>query len=154
MDIISYRDFSDLRLKNFIANAHDIQAFGDFEFMGAVWYCERIGFTEWLQLAPGSGTKSISLDFSSLPDLSIHKILSTLRLDLQKGMTIETVVALLGEPQNIEIFVKDRVTYQYVIGSQEKYYLALTIQNKEGLTYLVIMNHLDSINTLEEKISS
>lgn len=63
-------------------------------------------------------------------------------------MTKEDILTQFGEPNIIESFVDDRVTFEYIVGSNEKYYLSLTITHGNGLVYVVVMNHKDTINNI------
>ncbi len=154
MDIINYNDFNNLRLKNFVSNKQDIESFEDFEFMNGSWSGQSLGFTEWLQLDEDENTKSISLDLNNLSDKSINKVLSTIKLGVTKGMSRDSIIAIFGQPNNTENFVSDRVTFEYVIGSTEKYYLSLTVHNHSGLIYLVLMNYKNAIKTIEANTST
>lgn len=153
MELINYDNFYKLKLADFVSNKEDIQEIDDWEFMNAIWYGESIGFTEWLQLKEGPKEKSISIDLNNLADSSIDKIFSTLKLNLTKGMNKENILAQFGEPKNIESFVEDRITFEYIIGFNEKYYLSLTISDDDGLTYVVLMNHKETIQNTEENAS-
>ncbi len=154
MDIISYNNFYKLKLEDFIPNKEDIEKLEDWEFMNAIWHGESIGFTEWLQLSEETEEKSISIDLNDLSDNAINKIMTTLKLNLTKGMTKDNVIQLFGPPKNIESFVSDRLTLDYIIGSTEKYYLSLTITDDEGLIYVVLMNHSASIHDLAQKATT
>ena len=154
MDIISYDSFYKLKLADFISNKEDIETLDDWEFMNAIWHGESVGFSEWLQLSDEPKEKSVSLDLNDLSEASISKIISTLKLNIVKGMTKEDIVKIFEHPKNIEFFVSDRVTFEYIIGSTEKYYLSFTITDEEGLIYLVLMNHSHTIADLEQKAST
>ncbi len=154
MDIINYDNFYKLKLADFVSKKEDIKELDNWEFMNAIWSGESIGFSECLQLSEESKEKSISLDLNNLTDSSLDSVFSSLKLNLTKGMTKEDVLAQFGEPKNIESFVKDRVTFEYIIGSKEKYYLSLTITHNNGLTYVVLMNHKDTIRSLVENAST
>jgi hypothetical protein len=154
MDIIKYNDFNKLRLENFVSSKQDILSFKDFEFMNGTWSGQSLGFTEWLHLDGNENTTSISLDLTNLPDTSINKILSTLKLNVTKGMSEESIITTFGQPHKTENFISDRVTFEYVIGSTEKYYLSLTIHHYNGLIYVVLMNYEDAIETLEATSSN
>lgn len=151
MDIISYDNFYKLKLEDFISNKEDIEMLDNWEFMNDIWQGESVGFSEWLHLSEETKEKSISLDLNDLSEASIDKISSTLKLKITKGMTKDNVVKLFGQPKNIESYVSDRLTFEYIIGSKEKYYLSLTVTDEEGLTYFVLMNHLATIADLEQK---
>lgn len=151
MEIISYNHFYTLKLADFISNMSDIEVLEDWEFMNAIWQGESLGFSEWLQLSDAQKEKSVSLDLNDLLDTSVSKICSTLKLPVIKGMTKDEIISVFGAPKNIESFVSDRVSFEYIIGTSEKYYLSLTVTDDEGLIYLVLMNHAQTIADLEER---
>lgn len=150
MDIIKYDNFYNLKLEDFIPDKENIRILDEWEFMNAIWHGESVGFTEWVQLTGDIKEKSISLDLNDLPNTSIHKIFSALKLNVRKGMAKDDIIKLFGQPENIESYVSDRVSFEYIIGLSEKYYLSLTITDNGGLIYLVTMNHSDTIKTLEQ----
>ena len=151
MDIISYENFYNLKLADFIENKEEIETLYDWEFMNAIWHGESIGFSEWLQLSDEPKEKSISLDLCGLSEVSINKISSALKLNIVNGLTKEDIVTTFGFPKNTESYANDRVTLEYIIGSTEKYYVSFTITNEKGLIYLVVMNHSQTIINLEKK---
>jgi hypothetical protein len=66
-------------------------------------------------------------------------------------MSKEEIFKTFGHPKNAVSYTSDRTTYEYIIGSNHKYYLSLTMANEEGLDYLVFMNHPQTITDLEQK---
>ena len=149
MELINYRDFSAISLDSFVGNNVEIQNEEEFEFMNDLWAAQIIGFTEWLHLITDPRIRSISLDLSELLDEQNAQIISALGLPVKKGMSKDEVLKLFGPPDSIEKFVEDRVSYQYLLGTVEKYYLSLTIQDQEGLVFIVFTNHAESIKCLQ-----
>ena len=54
-------------------------------------------------------------------------------------MKLNKLSALLGKPVKEQRFVKDRVSYEFVVAGPPKYNLSCTVLKKGGLTYLVVM---------------
>jgi hypothetical protein len=54
-------------------------------------------------------------------------------------MTIDEVIAVLGEPASSMEFVRDRRTYEFVYGGECEYYVSCTIDQGDGLTHIVVM---------------
>lgn len=151
MEIIDYNSFYDLKLSDFVPDKTDIVALKKWEFMNAIWYGESVGFSTWLKRKGKTKERSISLDLNDLPTMSIDKIFSALKLNVRKGMTRDEAAEFLGPPKNTQSFVPGRASFEYIVGSTEKYYLSLTITDTEGLIYIVLMNHANSVKALEKK---
>lgn len=151
MNTISYDHFYKLKLGDFIPNKEEIETIEEWEFMNSIWHGECLGFSEWLYHNDEPNVRSISLDFSDLSNATINEIASSLNLEITKGMSKEEIVKTFGHPQNEVSYTSDRTTYEYIIGSAYKYYLSLTIDNEEGLDYLVLMNQPQTITDLEQK---
>jgi hypothetical protein len=56
-------------------------------------------------------------------------------------MSFEEIKKILGTPLNIESFVADRKSYEFIVGSKDDYYVSCTVVDKTGFTYFVMMNH-------------
>jgi hypothetical protein len=144
--MITYREFEKLRLESFVTNPKEIRRLKNFEFMDKLWTGQAIGFTEWLQTGRlVKSTESISVDFDGLSKEEVNNILSTLDIDIKRGMEQRQVLELFGKPNKILTFVEDRKTFEYLIGKEEKYYLSLTVHNSEGLIYFVLSNYKGAI---------
>lgn len=154
MELINYDHFYWLKLGDFIANKNDIRSLDDWEFMNDIWQGESVGFSEWIQLKNGAKEKSIAIDFTNLSKSTTDKMLLVLKLNVRKGMTKEEVIEQFGAPLKIDSYISDRVSFEFIIGGLEKYYLSLTLSETEGLIYLVLMNHSATINALMENSSS
>lgn len=152
MDIISHSDFGKLRLSEVWPENKEIQKVYDFEFMGDIWVGEKYGFTEWLQLEnEPTVTRSISIPLSEIPSHFVQKVLGLIGLDLEKGMSKEEVFSKLGRPIKVNRFVDDRESHEYILGGPDEYYLSLTVQDGKGLTYVVFMNHPESVRSLKNQ---
>ena len=149
MEIIDYKNFIRLNLDDFISDKKVVRFVTGFEFLEEFWSGHCIGFTEWLQLEGNENIKSISLDLNSLPDKSINQIIHAIGLNLKKGMTENDLVQYLGQPIKVEKYTEDRITYDYLVGVRDQYYLSVTMSNEEGLNYIVITNHGKSIDYLK-----
>lgn len=148
--MIGYNKFFKLKLTDFLDNHEEIESVSGWEFMDDIWKGETIGFTEFLQLeSDDEKTRSISLDLTDLPNSTIDKIITSLDIALQKGMTKKDVIKSFGQPQNTLNFIEDRTTLEYIIGESEKYFLSLTITNDDGLIFITMMNHDLSIQNHE-----
>jgi hypothetical protein len=147
---INYDSFYKLKLSDFFADKEGIETLENWEFMDDIWFGEAIGFSEWLVLQHNIKEKSISLDLNDFSDDMLSKIASALNLNIVKGLSKDAVMKQFGHPKNTVSFVSDRVSFEYIIGSIEKYYLSLTITDDEGLIYVVLTNHTQTITKLEQ----
>jgi hypothetical protein len=138
--MITHRELAPLRLKDFLPQTDRIEAVDGWEFMDKVWLGEVYGFTEWLRLREDPEVlRSVSLDLADLDQEVADHILSTLQLPLEYGMEWEEVNGVLGAPAGQVQSVPNRVTYEYLAGNREKYYISATIDRLDGLVYLVVI---------------
>jgi hypothetical protein len=138
--MITHHELAPLRLKDFLPKSGRIEAVDGWEFMDKVWLGEVHGFTEWLRLREDPEVlRSVSLDLADLDQEVADHILSTLQLPLEYGMELEEVHAVLGEPVGQVQSVPHRITYEYLAGNRDKYYISATIDRLDGLVYLVII---------------
>ncbi len=147
---INYDSFYKLKLSDFFADKEGIETLENWEFMDDIWFGEAIGFSEWLVLQHNIKEKSISLDLNDFSDDMLSKITSALNLKIVKGLSKDAVMKQFGHHKNTVSFVSDRVSLEYIIGSIEKYYLSLTITDDDGLIYVVLTNHTQTITKLEQ----
>ena len=154
MNIINYKEFEQLRISEFGSNKNEINNLTDWEFMEDLWIGESIFFSEWLRLeSKPELTKSISVNFSDFSEQQISKILEKLKLPLKKGMKIKETEKIFGNPLKTYSFIENNISYEYLIGIENlnEYYLSLTIEMDNGLSYFVMMNHDKTINELKSK---
>jgi hypothetical protein len=153
MNIISHKEFGKLKLNQFL-NKKNITKLRNWRFMEDSWFGEAYIFTEFLRLYKSpfktkTKTKSISLELDRLGESTANKIIQKLGLELEEGMTIQEISNQFKSP----VFTcaqEDRISYEYIIGNKEKYYLSCTVFEKGGLNYIVMMNHKKSIRELQK----
>jgi hypothetical protein len=126
--MIAHHDLAPLRLKDFLPQTDRIEEVDGWEFMDKVWLGEVYGFTEWLRLREDPEVlRSVSMDLADLDQEIADRVLATLQLPLEFGMEFEEVNQVLGEPAGQVQLVPNRITYEYLVGNQEKYYISATI---------------------------
>jgi hypothetical protein len=144
MALISYQQFGRLQLQDFLLREPELQegvrVLEDWEFMGGLWTGEAIGFTEFLRHSARPGELGcVSLHVSDLPETVSNAMLKALGLPLERGMSSQAVQAAIGEPENVQSFAADRLTYEYSLGGSHSYYVSCTVDEGDGLTYVVVI---------------
>lgn len=138
--MITHRELAPLRLKDFLPQTDRIEQVDGWEFLEEVWLGEVYGFTEWLRLREDPQVlRSVSLDLADLDQEVADRILATLQLPLEYGMEPEEVDQVLGVPAGQVQPVPSRITYEYLAGDRDKYYISATIDRLDGLVYLVVI---------------
>jgi hypothetical protein len=143
--MISHACFGALTLAQFLPDA-EIAELENWEFMDRLWLGEAIGFSEWLRLENDPGVlRSLAIDFTGFPERAAAEVLRTTELPVRRGMKRDEICEVLGEPTNEVRLpkVKDRVTYQFVVGPP-RYDVSCTVRNDGGLSYLVVMAPLQN----------
>lgn len=137
--MIAHAKFGELRLAHFQPEAK-ITQLTNWEFMESIWVGEAIGFSEWLRLESDPHVlRSLAINFSSFPQTAAINVLQTIDLSIRAGMDLSELRAILGEPVKEYRFVKDRITYDFILKGPPQYRISCTVLHKGGLTYLVIM---------------
>lgn len=148
--MITHKEFKNLEIEEIVDDRSEIQSFGGCEFMDDIWNAKTYGFTEFLKLESDENqSQSISINFEDLRKEKIEMFLKKLGLTVFPGMTLKELENEFGEAIAVESFVEDRKTYEYIIGDNDKYYLSCTILDNIGLTYVVVMNHVKTIEGLK-----
>ncbi|GAB5553177.1 MAG: hypothetical protein Sapg2KO_27680 [Saprospiraceae bacterium] len=152
MNLISYKEFEKLRLKQFLPK-NEITRVWNFEFMGKLWLGEVYGFTEFLRplLSPFK-TRSISISLEDLPEKTWKNMLAKLKLRFAKNSSLEEIESHLGKPVKIEKFTEDRLSYEFITGEKTKFYISCTLLTNGGLIYLVISNQKHIISEFDKKV--
>ncbi len=136
--MISHARFGKLRLAQFRPDA-EIAELAGWEFLDRLWVGEAIGFSEWLRLEDNPETlRSLAIDYSEFPEYAAAEVLRTIDLPVRAGMNLSGLRELWGEPIREHRFVKDRVTYEFVVPGPPRYDLSCTVLKNGGLTYLVV----------------
>jgi hypothetical protein len=149
MGLISHKEFGKLRLNQFL-ESDQIESRDNWQFMEDLWFGEAHVFTEFLRLYKTPfKTKSIAISLDTLEETVYEDILFELGLPLVKGMNFAEMSNHLPIPISVFDRVQDRISYEYIIGEEEQYYLSCTVLNEGGLVYIVMMNHKKSIKALE-----
>lgn len=150
MKLISHADFAKLRLGKFIDDEVELESLKNWEFMGERWIGESFGFTEWLrpQNEP-EVTRSISIYLEDFEPDFLAELFSKLGVNLVEGLKIDEIEAVLGKAKSRKSFAKDRLTYEFLVGSEEVYYISCTVLNQGGLVFFVMMNHPKTIQGLK-----
>jgi hypothetical protein len=130
--LIPYHEFKTLRLSHFYKPAFllgsPIKILRDWEFMGGSWVGEAVGFTEFLCLTNNAAELgSLAIDLIALPERTINAILDTLKLQLKPYISRLEVEYVLGKSHNTTTFVKDRKSFDFLVGT-------------EGLTTLTVQS--------------
>jgi len=140
MELIPYSEFAQLRLQQFCPADVVESDSADWEWMGGFWYCDSIGFTWFGRLEDmPAETGGLEIDFSELPEGAWSSILASLRLPLHAGMTCDAITGILGERVETLVFVDDRKTYKFRVGSEHPYHVSCTVQDDAGLTFVSVI---------------
>ncbi len=140
MELIAYEEFARLRLTQFYPNALQLAGLENWEFMGGMWVGEADGFTEFLRPEDRPDELgSIEIDLSALPEHIGTAILEKIQLPLRRGMAFEQVTQQLGTPEITDVFIVDRKSYEFTVGSAFRYYVSCTIHESEGLIHVTVI---------------
>lgn len=134
--MITHAEFARMRLSDFV---REVEPLDGWEYMGRIWVGEAVGFTEWLR--PSDNPErlgSLALDLTALDRAIVERVLRMLGLPVAAGMTGEEIRGRLGEPLAEQSFVSDRRSYDFVVGVDERFDVSCTIQQNDGLIYLVV----------------
>jgi hypothetical protein len=137
--MISHSKFGKLRLAQFI-KSNDVAEVDNWEFNDRIWLGEAFGFSEWLRLKDDPNIlRYLALDFTDFPKTQAAMVLNQLGIEILPGMGIEQVNGCLGKCNKVTSYATDRKTFDYTVGSLEKYEISCTILIDGGLTYLGMM---------------
>ena len=138
-EILPYSEFATIKLSHFVKSSK-IYQLDNWEFMGGIWIGEAVGFTEFLRLESSTDELgSLAIDLDDLPTDTIQAIFATLNLPLKPHATYAEVEEVLEKYESTNIFVEDRVVYNYTIGCRWPYYISCTIDEAKGLIYVVVI---------------
>jgi len=141
MELIPYVEFGRLRAAQFAPAGTPIYESDGYEWMGGFWINEGIhGFTSLSrhEQTPDE-TGGLEINFRELSPADIEAMLGTIRLPLRPGMTLEEVHAVLGEPERTHVFVADRETYDFTVGSSDLYHVSVTVHETDGLIHVAVI---------------
>lgn len=123
--MISYDEFSKVRLSDFIENEIVTYEIPEWEWMNCLWYSQQFGFSWTGQLqSEKDKTGAMQLDLEQLNKMVVVAIFSRLSLPNIFKMNEKEIENLFGIPSDTVQFIKDRISKIYIIGANEKYYLS------------------------------
>jgi hypothetical protein len=140
MELISYKHFAKLRMKQFAPPNVEVIELDGCEWMGGFWINEGIGLThisrhEYTPKEAGG----LEVAFSELPESVTLAILDAIGLPLRPGMTLKQVRSVLGNPEHTDVFVADRKSYAFTVGSQYPYHVSATVHKTNGLIWVTVI---------------
>jgi len=140
MELISYEDFSRLRMKQFAPADMEVSEGDGYEWMGGFWIHEGVGFTG---VARHEDTPDeaggLEVDIRELPESATLAIFAAIHLPLRPRMTLDEVRSIVGEPERTNVFVADRKSYNFTVGSRYPYHVSATVHDTDGLIYVVVI---------------
>ena len=141
MELIPYKQFARLRAAQFVPTDTPVYESDGYEWMGGFWINEGIrGFTSVSRHRDiPDETGGLEIDFRDLPPADIQVMLDAIHLPLQPGMTLQEVQAVLGDPEHTNVFVADRKSYDFTVGSHCPYYVSTTIHYTDGLVHVAVI---------------
>ena len=141
MELVPYKQFAKLRMKQFVPKGTKLFEDDGCEWMGGMWIVDQL--TAWNGFARPRATPSetggLEIIFPDMPKDVAAAILNAIRLPLKPGLSLDEVRSVLGEPERTESFVDDRKTYEFAIGTEHPYYLSCTLFNSGGLMGLAVI---------------
>jgi hypothetical protein len=140
MEMISYSEFGRLRLRDFCGDEVAESNIPDWEWMGGLWFGDAVGFTWFGRLhdAPKE-TGGLEVDLAELPEHVWSRILDSLHLPLRAGMTFDSITSILGQPFETDFFLEDRKTYEFRVGSAQRYRVSCTVLDDDGLIFVSVI---------------
>jgi hypothetical protein len=139
-----FTEFAQLRLTEFLG-AHPAllgkvaHMNGGWEFMGGAWLGEGLGFTDFLCLETmPEELGCLSLSLADLPEEVSAAVFARLGLPLRRRMTCAEIDAHLGLPERQYLFVADRKSFDYTVGSEWPYHVGCTVHDRDGLIHVVV----------------
>lgn len=140
MELIPYEQFGRLRLKQFVPVGTEVLEADGYEWMGGFWINEGIGFTSMSRHEDTPHeTGGLEVAFSELPESAASAIFNAIHLPLHRGMSLKEIQSVLGEPEETHVFVADRKTYDFTVGSRQRYHVSTTVHDEDGLIDVVVI---------------
>src|SRR5207247_2508510 len=111
-----------------LAPGREIFESDDWEWMGGFWINEGIRTCTSVSRHKDTPNEAggLEVDFRDLPESGVVAIFDAIHLPLRPGMTLQEVQSVLGEPEHTDVFVADRKSYDFTVGSHYPYYVSAT----------------------------
>ncbi len=140
MQLISYDQFSKLRLRDFVAEGTPIGKVSVWEWMGSCWHNEGIGFTSFSRhVSTPDQTGGLEIAFTELSDNISQRLLNTIGLPLRPGMNTTDVLSVMGTPVETQQLAPDRRSYEFTAGVPQPYLVSCTVHDTDGLIHVSIV---------------
>jgi hypothetical protein len=141
VELIPYKQFAKLRAVQFLPAGESVNECDGYEWMGGFWINEGIrGFTSISRHEDTPDEAGgLEIDFRDLPPAEVKTMLGAIQLPLRPGVSLEEVQAVLGEPERTHVFVADRKSYDFTVGSRDSYYVSVTIHETDGLMHVAVI---------------
>jgi hypothetical protein len=81
----------------------------------------------------------LEVDFRDLAETDVLAIFDAIHLPLQPRMTMDEVRLVLGEPEQTHVFVADRKSNDFTVGSRYPYLVSATIHETDGLIHVAVI---------------
>jgi hypothetical protein len=140
MELITYEEFGRLRAAQFVPSGTPIHPIDGYEWMDGFWINEGIrGFSSVSRHEDTPNEAGgLEIDFRDLSQAELA-MLDTIDLPLRPGMTLLEVQSVLGEPEHTDVFVADRKSYDFTVGSRFPYYVSATVHETDGLIHVAVI---------------
>lgn len=125
----SYEEFGRLRFLDFFprTSAYDEDTVGGIDY--GTGYAGKEGYVSTLFARQRNQTSAMLLEFGDdCPEREGHTLLSSIGLNVRKGMTYEQVLSAIGIPER-----DGRQFVRFVVGDKWPYYVGCSIGERQGL---------------------
>ena len=146
MELLPYNEFASLRMKEFWPPSAQIDWFTSYTTRLGYANCdgEVYGYAYFIRgtQAPDDlgGIALESLDAESCPEGAADRLLARLHLPLAAGMSLEDVLARLGEPVERTVIEPNMETHlEFVVGRDWPYHVFCIVWPDRGLQYIAVV---------------
>lgn len=100
---------------------------------------ELLPFDEFEELKKRFGSSvSLFIDLEKMPEETSRQLLAALNLPLERGMSRETVHAIFGPNDAVDIFSHSHRAYEFTCGEKWIYSVFCTIEVEQGLGLVAV----------------
>lgn len=146
MELLPYKEFSSLRMKEFWPASAQIDWFTSYTTLLGYANCdgEMHGYAHFIRdnQAPDDlgGIALESLGVDSCPEGAADRLLARLNLPLAAGMSIDQVIAHLGEPASRSLIEPNmEIHLEFDVGRAWPYHIVCIVWPDKGLQYIAVV---------------
>ena len=146
MELLPYNEFASLRMKEFWPPSAQIDWFTSYTTLLGYANCDgevyRYAYFIRDTQAPDDlgGIALESLGPDSCPEGAAERLLARLHLPLSAGMSLDEVLARLGEPVERSVTEPDMATHlEFVVGRDWPYHVFCSVWPGRGLQYIAVL---------------